>query len=112
MSDVDISVGNHPVQISPLLMIVGNTVSGLVVQETIEKMEKDLKEAIDDFGRVTNVDSLRRIKETGEQLFLAMLPSFSTALFRGGTFVSTAQTCQHGLSPEFWLYAWHPRIPP
>ena len=54
-------------------MIAARTVGGLVDPGTIEEMESDLTEAIEDFDRAVNVEALRRIKETGEYIFLAMV---------------------------------------
>src|SRR6266404_2633367 len=38
-------------------------------------MERDLTKVIEDFDRAVNVEALRRIKETGEHSFLAMVHS-------------------------------------
>ena len=50
-------------------------VDGLVNLGTIEGIEKDLTKVIEDFDRAVNVEVLRRIKETGEHLFLVMIHS-------------------------------------
>ena len=60
-----------PFQISHVLMVANQTAGGLVDPGTIEKMEKDLTEVLDDFDRTVNIGSLWRIRETGEHLFLA-----------------------------------------
>ena len=47
-------------------MVAARTVGGLVDPGTIEEMERDLTKVIEDFDRAVNVETLRRIKETGE----------------------------------------------
>jgi Cdc6-like AAA superfamily ATPase len=56
-------------------MIAARTVGGLVDPGTIEEIERDLTKVIEDFDRAVNVEALRRIKETGEHLFLVMVHS-------------------------------------
>ena len=59
-------VSNHLVHISRVLTIAARTVDGLVDPGTIEEIERDLTKVIEDFDRAVNVESLRRIKDTGE----------------------------------------------
>ena len=47
-------------------MNTARTVGGLFNPGTIEDIEKDLTKVIGDFDRAVNVETLRRIKETGE----------------------------------------------
>ena len=56
-----------------MLMIAVRAVGGLVHPGAIAEIERDLTKVIEDFNRVVNADVevLRRIKETGEHLFLA-----------------------------------------
>ena len=75
MSDVDILVRNLLFQISHMLMIAARTVGGLIDSSTIEDIESDLAKVIEDFDRAVNVEALRRIKETGEYLFLMIVHS-------------------------------------
>ena len=56
-------------------MIAARTVGGLVRPDAIEEMERDLTKVIEDFHHAVNVEALRRIKKTGEHLFLAMAHS-------------------------------------
>ena len=42
------------------------TVGGLVNSGIIEEMESALTKVIEDFDRAVNVETLRRIKDTGE----------------------------------------------
>ena len=56
-------------------MIAARTVDGLVNPGAIEGIEKDLAKVIEDFDRAVNVEALRRIKETGEHMFLVMVHS-------------------------------------
>ena len=56
-------------------MIAGRTIGGLVDPGTIEEMERDLTKVIDDFDRAVNLETLRRIKEAGKQLFTAIIHS-------------------------------------
>ena len=51
-------------------MIAARTVAGLVDPRTMEEMERDLTEVIEEFDRAMNGGALRRIKEMGEHLFL------------------------------------------
>ena len=55
-------------------MIAARTFGGLLDPATIEEMESDLIKVIEDFDRAVNVETLRRVKETGEYLFFAMVP--------------------------------------
>ena len=75
MSDMDVSVSNRLFWIWHVLMIAARTVGELVDQNTIEEIERDLTRVIEDFGRAMNIGAHRRIKETGEHLFLTMVPS-------------------------------------
>ena len=50
-------------------------VGGLVHPGAIEEIEMDLTKVIEDFERAVDVEALRRIKETGEHLFLAAIHS-------------------------------------
>ena len=50
-------------------------VSGLRDSSTIEEIEGDLAKVIKDFDRAVNVETLRRIKETGEHCFHVMVHS-------------------------------------
>ena len=56
-----------------MLTIAARTVGGLRDSSTIEEIENDLSKVIEDFDRAVNVETLRRIKETGEQLPLVMV---------------------------------------
>ena len=47
-------------------MITARTLGGPAYLETIEKMEKELTETIEDFDRAVNVEALRLAKETGK----------------------------------------------
>ena len=49
-----------------VLMIVARSLGGLVYQETIEEMDRQLTNVIEDFDRAVNVEALRLIKETGK----------------------------------------------
>ena len=42
---------------------------GLAYQESIEKMDKELKRVVEGFDRAVNVEALLRTKETGEHSF-------------------------------------------
>ena len=53
-------------------MITVRMVPGLVDSSMIEDIERDLTKVIEDFDRALNVEALRRIKDTGERLFLVM----------------------------------------
>ena len=56
-------------------MTTARTVGGLVRPGMIEEIERDLTKVIEDFDRAMNIEALRRIKETGEHLSLAMIHS-------------------------------------
>ena len=56
-------------------MIAARTVGGLIESSAIEEIEGDLAKVIEDFDRAVNVEALRRIKETGEYLFLMIVHS-------------------------------------
>ena len=71
MLDVGISVGDRLFWTSHVLTIAVRAVGGLVHPGAIEEIERDLTKVIEDFERVMDVEALRRIKETGEQLFIA-----------------------------------------
>ena len=58
---------------SHVLMIAARTCRGLMSPGAIEEMEHDLTKVIEDFDRAVNIEALRRIKETGEHLFLTMI---------------------------------------
>ena len=58
-----------------------------------EEMERDLTKVIEDFDRAVNVEALRRIKETGEHLFLAMVHS-QLLRYRAGAAALAAQVCR------------------
>ena len=58
-----------------MLIIAARTVGGLVDPSTIEEIARDLTKVIEDFSRAMDIDVHRRIKETGEHLILAMVPS-------------------------------------
>ena len=58
-----------------MLMIAARTVGGLIDSSTIEDTEADLAKVIEDFDRAVNIEALRRIKETGEHIFLVMVHS-------------------------------------
>jgi len=47
-------------------MTAARTVGGLVYPETIEEMERELAEAIEDFDRAVDVEALRLAKKTGK----------------------------------------------
>ena len=57
------------------MIIAARTIGGLINSSTIEEIESDLAKVIEDFDRAVNVEGLRRIKETGEHLFLVMVHS-------------------------------------
>ena len=42
------------------------TAGGLTYRETIEEMDRELTEVIEDFGRAVDVEALRLAKETGK----------------------------------------------
>ena len=92
-------------------MIAARTLGGLVNSGTIEEMESDLTEVIEDFDRAVNVEALRRIKETGEHLFFTMVYS-QLLCYRAGASAWAAQICRDNLPPRFPLHGWHPRSPP
>jgi len=48
-----------------VLMTAARTVGGLVYQETIEEMERELAKATEDFDRAVDVKALRVAKKTG-----------------------------------------------
>ena len=75
MSDVDTLVRNPLFYILHMLMIVARAVGGLIDSSTIEDIESDLAKVIEDFDRAVNVEALRRIKETGEYIFLRIVHS-------------------------------------
>ena len=52
-------------------MVAARTVGQLVHPGMIDELERDLTKVIDDFDRTVNVETLRRINETGERFFLA-----------------------------------------
>ena len=56
-----------------MLTITARTVGGLIDSSTIEEIESDLGEVIEDFDRAVNIEALRRIKETGEHISLVMV---------------------------------------
>ena len=56
-------------------MDAARTVGGLVNSSTIEEMESELTKVIEDFDRAVNVETLQRIKETGEHLSPSMIHS-------------------------------------
>ena len=56
-------------------MIAARTVGGLIDSSTIEEIESSLVKVIDDFDRAVNVEALRRIKETGEHIYLMVVHS-------------------------------------
>jgi hypothetical protein len=58
-----------------MLMSAARTIGGLVDTGAIEEMERNLTKAIEDFDRAVNIETLRRIKETGEHQILAMVHS-------------------------------------
>ena len=70
-----------------------------------------MTKVIEDFDRAVNVEALRRIKETGEHVFLVTVHSHQLHC-RAGTFVGTARICQDQLPSGFPLHGRHPRIPP
>jgi len=49
-----------------VLMTAARTVGGLVYQETIEEMGRELAKAIEDFDRAVDVEALRVAKKTGK----------------------------------------------
>ena len=49
-------------------MTTARTVGGPAYLETIEEIDKELTEVIEDFDRAVNVEALRRIKEAGKWL--------------------------------------------
>ena len=92
-------------------MIAARTVGGLANPGIIEEVESDLTEAIEDFDRAVNVEALRRIKETGEHLLLAMVRA-QLLCYRAGASAWAAEICRDNLPPRFPLHEWHPRGPP
>ena len=56
-------------------MIAARAVGGLVHPGAIEEIERDLTKVIEDFEHAVDIEALRRIKETGEHLFLAEVHS-------------------------------------
>ena len=58
-----------------MLMIAARTAGGLVDPGTIEEIERDMTEVIEDFDRAVNVEALRRTKKTGRHLSLVMAHS-------------------------------------
>jgi len=48
-------------------MVAERMVGGLANLETIEEMNRELTEVIEDFDRAVNVEALRLAKEGGEQ---------------------------------------------
>ena len=65
MSNVDVSVGNFLFWIWQVLTIAARTVGGLLRPETIDELDGELTEVIEDFDRAVNVEALRLVKETG-----------------------------------------------
>ena len=65
MSNVDVSVGNHLFWICQVLTVTARMVGGLVRPGTIDKLDGELTEVIEDFDRAVNVEALRLVKETG-----------------------------------------------
>ena len=51
-------------------MAAARTVGGLVYQETIEEMDRELTKVIEDFDRAVNVEALRLAKEAGTHTLL------------------------------------------
>ena len=96
-------------------MIAARTYGGLVNPGTIEEMESDLTKVMEDFDRAVNVEALRRIKETGEHLFLTIVHT-QLLCYRAGASAWTAhwaaQICRDKLQPGFPLHGRHPRISP
>ena len=70
-------------------------------------MERDLSKVIEDFDRAVNVEALRRIKETGEHVFVVTVHSHQLCC-RAGTFAWAARICQDELPPRFPLHGRHP----
>ncbi len=50
-----------------MIMITERMVDGLIHLETIEEMDRELNEVIEDFDRAMNVEALRLAKESGKQ---------------------------------------------
>ena len=78
-------------------MIAVRAVGGLVHPGAIEGIEGDLTTVIKDFERAMDVEALRRIKETGEHLFLTevhsqLLRSQSGSFCSGGSDLSRRTT--------------------
>ena len=70
MSNVGVSVGNHPLWTWELLLIiVERTMGGLIHPDKIEEMDSELTKVIEDFDRAMNVEALRLIKENGEHSY-------------------------------------------
>ena len=88
-------------------MIAARTVGGLINPGTIEEMESDLIKVIEDFDRAVNVEALRRIKETGEHLFPAMVHA-QLLCYRAGARAWAAEVCRDYIPPRFPLHGWHP----
>ena len=77
-------------------MIAARTLGGLGNLGAIEEMESDLTEVIEDFDRAVNVETLQRIKETGEHIFPAMVHS-QLLCYRAGASALAPGICQDDL---------------
>ena len=96
MLDVGISVGDRLFWISHVLTIAVRAVGGLVHPGAIEEIETDLTKVIEDFECAVDVETLRRMRDTGEHSFPAGIYS-QLLRYRAGDFARAARTRQDGL---------------
>ena len=86
MSNVGDSVGSRLCWTWKVLIVVERTMSGLVHQERIEEMDRELNKVIEDFDRALNVESFRLNKENGKLSFSPPRDSsFSVVSYREST---------------------------
>ena len=70
------------------------TVGGLVHLETIDEMNRELADVIEDFDRAVNVEALRVAKKIGKPtLFRSGSSLFPTTLYRARIFDWATQIC-------------------
>ena len=79
--------------IQQVLITTARTVGGPAYLKTIEEMERELTEVIEDFNRAVNVEALHRIKETGMYLLSRCgNSSFSKISYRARASAEAPQT--------------------
>jgi hypothetical protein len=77
-----------------MLMVAGRTAGGLAHPPTIEEMETELTEVIENFDRGVDVEALRLAKETGKRrLSQSGAGPFSVVLCRARPSTWAARTC-------------------